>query len=212
MIINKLNKAKMYIVCSDLEGVFVPEIWINVSDKTGIEELRLTTRDISDYDVLMKRRLEILKEHGLTIHDIRKVISDIKPLPGSLEFLTWLRSKSQLILVSDTFTEFADPLMEQLGRPTLLCNNLTIDGSGNVTGYNLRQPEGKRKVAEAMQNLNYKVIAIGDSYNDIAMLRQADLGILYRPPTNVIDDHNDLTVVNSYSELKYLISSKIDLV
>jgi phosphoserine/homoserine phosphotransferase len=202
----------MYIVCSDLEGVFVPEIWINVAERTGIEELRLTTRDICDYDVLMKRRLEILKEHGLTIHDIRKVISEIRPLPGAMEFLTWLRSRTQLILVSDTFTEFADPLMEQLGRPTLLCNNLTIDGSGNVTGYNLRQPEGKRKVAESMQNLKYKVIAVGDSYNDIAMLRQADLGILYRPPTKVIEDHNDLTVVNSYTELKYLISSKLDLV
>ena len=165
----------MYIICSDLEGVFVPEIWINVSEQTGIDELKLTTRDISDYNVLMKRRLEILRENRLTIHDIRNVISKIRPLPGAIEFVNWLRSKVQLIVVSDTFTEFADPLMEQMGRPTLFCNHLTIDSSGNITDYNLRQPEGKKKVAEAMQNLNFKVIAIGDSYNDIAMLRKADV-------------------------------------
>lgn len=201
----------MYIICSDLEGVFVPEIWINVSLKTGIEELKLTTRDISDYNVLMKRRIEILKEHGLTIHDIKKVISEIKPLPGALEFLDWLRSNLQLILVSDTFTEFADPLMAQLGRPTLLCNNLTLANNGTITGYNLRQPEGKKKVAAAIQGLNFKVIAVGDSYNDIAMLRQAELGILFRPPLNVIKDHNDLPIVNSYSELKDIISSTVKL-
>jgi phosphoserine / homoserine phosphotransferase len=200
----------MYIVCSDLEGVFVPEIWINVSERTGVEELKLTTRDISDYDVLMKRRLEILKAHRLTIHDIRNVISEISPLPGALEFLNWLRSQTQVILVSDTFKEFANPLMEQLGWPTLFCNHLTIDKSGNITDYNLRQPGGKKKVATAIQNLNYKVIGIGDSYNDIEMLRKSDLGILYRPPLNVINDHNDLIVVNSYSELKTLISGKLN--
>lgn len=200
----------MYIICSDLEGVFVPEIWINVSEKTGIDELKLTTRDISDYNILMKRRIEILRENGLTIHDIRNVISKIRPLPGAFEFVNWLRSKVQLILVSDTFTEFADPLMEKLGRPTLICNHLTIDSAGNITDYNLRQPEGKKKVAEAMQSLNFKVIAIGDSYNDIAMLRKADLGLLFKPPINVINDHPDLTVVNSYHELKDLISSILD--
>ena len=199
----------MYIVCSDLEGVFVPEIWIAVSERTGIDELKLTTRDISDYDVLMKRRLEILKIHGLTIHDIRNVISGISPLPGALEFLNWLRSETQVILVSDTFTEFANPLMEQLGWPTLLCNHLTIDNSGNITNYNLRQPQGKKKVAKAIRNLNYKIIGIGDSYNDIEMLRESDLGILYRPPLSVINDNKDLTVVKSYSELKTLVSEKL---
>jgi phosphoserine/homoserine phosphotransferase len=172
----------MYIVCSDLEGVFVPEIWVNVSKHTGIDELKLTTRDISDYNVLMRRRLDILHQNKLTIDDIRHVI-----------------------FVSDTYEEFAGPLMEKLGLPTLFCNNLTIDDFGTITGYNLRQENGKMKVAEALQNLSYKVIAIGDSYNDIAMLRKAEVGILYRPPQNVIDDHNELPVVNSYDELRDLI-------
>ncbi len=200
----------MYIICSDLEGVFVPEIWINVSERTGIDELKLTTRDISDYDVLMKRRLEILRENRLTINDIRNVISNIRPLTGAIEFVNWVRTIVQMIVVSDTFTEFADPLMEQLGRPTLFCNHLTIDISGNIIDYNLRQPEGKKKVAEALQNLNFKVIAIGDSYNDIGMLRKADAGILFRPPRNVINDHPDLPVVNSYEELKQLILNQLN--
>ena len=195
----------MYIVCSDLEGVFVPEIWVNVSKHTGIDELKLTTRDISDYNVLMRRRLDILHQNKLTIDDIRHVISYIKPLPGATEFIYWLRRKTQLIVVSDTYEEFAGPLMEKLGLPTLFCNNLTIDDFGTITGYNLRQENGKMKVAEALQNLSYKVIAIGDSYNDIAMLRKAEVGILYRPPQNVINDHNDLPVVNSYDELRDLI-------
>lgn len=200
----------MYIVCADLEGVFVPEIWINVAEKTGIDELKLTTRDINDYNVLMKRRLEILSENKLTIHDLKKVISSIKPLPGAAEFLDWLRKQTQLIIVSDTYKEFAGPLLEQMGRPTLFCNHLTIDNQGHITGYNLRQQDGKRKVVEALQSLNFKVIAVGDSYNDIAMLRKAELGILYCPPLKVINDHNDLPVVNSYDELKHLISDKLD--
>jgi phosphoserine/homoserine phosphotransferase len=200
----------MYIVCSDLEGVFVPEIWVNISLQTGIDELKLTTRDISDYNVLMKRRLEILKEHGLTLNDIQKVISLLKPLPGAVEFIYWLRTRVQLILVSDTFTEFADPLIKQLGRPTLLCHNLTVDNAGNITNYNLRQKDAKRKVAEALQSLNYKVIAIGDSYNDISMLRKAEHGILFTPPQNVADEHNDLLVIKSFDILKETISQLID--
>jgi phosphoserine/homoserine phosphotransferase len=200
----------MYIVCSDLEGVFVPEIWINISLQTGIDELKLTTRDISDYNVLMKGRLELLRQHGLTLHDIRKVISNLKPLPGALEFVNWLRTRSQLIVVSDTFTEFADPLIKQLGRPTLLCHNLTVDSAGNITNYNLRQKDAKMKVVEALQSLNYKVIAIGDSYNDILMLQKAELGILFNPPQNVIDENSDLMVVRSYNALKDTISQLID--
>jgi phosphoserine/homoserine phosphotransferase len=196
----------MYIVCSDLEGVFVPEIWVNISLHTGIDELKLTTRDISDYNVLMKRRLELLKEHGLTLHDIQKVISLLKPLPGAFKFIEWLRSQTQLILVSDTFIEFADPLITQLGRPTLFCHNLTVDTAGNITDYNLRQKDAKRKVVEALQNLNYKVIAIGDSYNDISMLRRAETGILFTPPQNVADEHNDLPVIKSFDVLKETIS------
>jgi phosphoserine/homoserine phosphotransferase len=200
----------MYIVCSDLEGVFVPEIWINVSKHTGIDELKLTTRDISDYNVLMKRRLELLHQHGLTLHDVQKVISLLKPLPGALEFVDWLRTRSQLIVVSDTFIEFAGPLLEQLGRPTLFCHHLTTDTAGNIINYNLRQKDAKKMVVEALQSLNYKVIAIGDSYNDILMLRKAELGILINPPQNVIDENNDLIVVKSFNDLKEIISQLID--
>jgi phosphoserine/homoserine phosphotransferase len=202
----------MYIVCSDLEGVFVPEIWINVSTHTGIEELKLTTRDISDYNVLMKRRLETLKKYGLTLRDVQNVISLLKPLPGALEFLDWLRSITQLIIVSDTFTEFADPLMRQLGRPTLLCHHLTTDREGNITDYNLRQKDGKKHVVEALQSLKYKVIAIGDSYNDISMLRKADYGILYNPPQNVADENDDLKIVKTLPSLKRIISQMINVV
>jgi len=199
----------MYIVCSDLEGVFVPEIWINVSKQTGIDELKLTTRDISDYNVLMRQRLEILRQNGLTLHDIQKVISHLNPLPGAQEFVDWLRTRSQLIVVSDTFIEFADPLLKKLGRPTLFCHHLTTDTAGNITDYNLRQKDAKMKVVEALQSLNYKVIGIGDSYNDISMLRRAELGILYNPPQNVIDEHSDLMVVKSYNDLKEIISQLI---
>ncbi len=200
----------MYIICSDLEGVFVPEIWINVAKNTGIEELKLTTRDISDYNILMKGRLKILREHGLTLQDVQKVISTLTPLPGATEFVEWLRSCLQLIIVSDTFIEFADPLLKQLGRPTLLCHNLTTDETGMITDYNLRQQDAKKKVVSALQKLNYKVIAIGDSYNDIAMLREADLGILFNPPPNVIEENSDLKVVTTYNGLKQIIKSQIE--
>lgn len=200
----------MHILCSDLEGVLVPEIWINVAKQTGIEELRLTTRDISDYNVLMNRRLEILKHHGITINDIREVISNIEPLPGALDFLNWLHGRVQLIIVSDTFREFADPLLEKMGWPVLFCHNLSIDREGNITGFNLRQNDAKRKVTEALQDLNFKVIAVGDSYNDISMLREAEHGILFQPPRNVIDDNQDIRVVNSYSQLRNAISEILD--
>jgi phosphoserine / homoserine phosphotransferase len=199
----------MYVVCSDLEGVFVPEVWINVSKKTGIEELKLTTRDISDYNVLMKRRLEILRQYNLTLHDIQHVISSLEPIPGAKDFINWLQSKTQLIIVSDTFVEFADPLMEKLGRPTLFCHHLTVDRDWNILDYNLRQKDSKKKVVEALQSLEYKVIGIGDSYNDITMLEQADAGILFRPPQNVINDHPGLPVVHTYNELKQMINSYI---
>jgi phosphoserine/homoserine phosphotransferase len=199
----------MYIVCSDLEGVFVPEIWVNVSKHTGIDELKLTTRDISDYNILMNRRLELLRKYGLTLRDVQNVISLLKPLPGALEFIDWLRTKTQFIIVSDTFSEFADPLLRQLGRPTLFCHNLTTDKEGNITDYNLRQNDGKMHVIEALQSLNYKVIAIGDSYNDISMLRKSDYGILYNPPQNVADEHNDIKVVKTYASLKRIISHLI---
>ncbi len=200
----------MYIVCCDLEGVLVPEVWINVARWTGIEELKLTTRDISDYNALMVRRLEILKQHGITIKDIQKVIALLELMPGALDFVNWLHGRAQIIVVSDTFREFADPLLEKIGWPVLFCHHLTIDRDGIITDFNLRQPDAKKKVVEAMQNLNYKVIAIGDSYNDVSMLRQAEYGILYQPPQNVINDHSDLKVVTSYSQLKNIISGVLE--
>ncbi len=195
----------MHLICSDLEGVFVPEVWINVAKKTGIDELKLTTRDISDYDVLMQKRLAILKEHRLTLPDIQQVIATLDPLEGAIDFLDWLRSVTQVIIVSDTFSEFADPLMEKLKRPTLFCHHLTVDGHGNITGYNLRQKDPKRKVVEALQSLDYKIAAFGDSYNDISMLLKAEKGILFSPPQNVIDDYPELDVATNYEELKDLL-------
>ncbi|MDM8548795.1 bifunctional phosphoserine phosphatase/homoserine phosphotransferase ThrH [Desulfobacterales bacterium HSG2] len=200
----------MYIVCSDLEGVFTPEIWINVAEKTGIEELRLTTRDISDYDVLMKKRLSILDEKGLKIKDITDVIATMDPLDGAVAFLDWLRSRTQIIVVSDTFIQFAGPLMEKLGQPTLFCNTLTIEPDGSVSGYNLRQKDGKRKTVLALKSLNYKIISVGDSYNDITMLKEADTGILFRPPENVKEEYPELPVTYTYDELKALINEKLD--
>lgn len=200
----------MHIVCCDLEGVFVPEIWINVAVKTGIEELRLTTRDISDYDVLMKRRLKILDREQLKITDIQNVIAGLDPLEGAVEFLDWLRSVTQVIIVSDTFVQFAGPLMKKLGSPTLFCNTLTIGAGGAVEGYNLRQKDGKKKAVIALKSLDYSVIAVGDSYNDIAMLRDADRGILFRPPVNVVTEFPEFLVTHEYGELKKLIIKEMD--
>jgi phosphoserine/homoserine phosphotransferase len=192
----------MYVFLSDLEGVWVPEVWVNVAKKTGIDELKLTTRDICDYDVLMKRRIEILKQHNLTLKDIQNVIATIEPLEGAKEMLDWVRSVTQIHIVSDTFIEFANPLMAQLGRPSLFCNNLTVSPDNMVIGYNLRQHEQKRQVVKAFKGMQYQVVAFGDSYNDICMLEEADAGVLFRPPQNVIKDYPQFPVVTSYSELK----------
>jgi len=195
----------MHIVCSDLEGVFVPEIWINVAEKTGIEELRLTTRDISDYDVLMKRRLAILDENNLKIDDIKAVIATMNPLEGAVKFLNWLRSRTQIIVVSDTFDQFARPLMEKLGWPTLFCHTLSIAPDGFITDYVLRQKDAKREAVISLKNLNYRTIGMGDSYNDITMLKEADSGILFNPPDNVKNEYPEFPVTFSYEELKSII-------
>jgi phosphoserine/homoserine phosphotransferase len=192
----------MKIVCTDLEGVLVPEIWINVALKTGIDELKLTTRDISDYDVLMRKRLDILDQKGLKLKDITDVIATMVPLDGALDFLDWLRARTQVIIVSDTFIEFAAPLMAQLGWPTLLCNHLSIDNTGAITTYILRQQDGKRHVVEALQRLNYEVVAMGDSYNDISMLQTAQHGILFRPPKNVVAEYPQFPVTTEYGQLR----------
>jgi len=195
----------MHIVCSDLEGVFVPEIWINVAEKTGIKELRLTTRDISDYDVLMKRRLAILDENGIKIDDIKAVIATMNPLGGAVEFLNWLRSRTQIIVVSDTFDQFARPLMEKLGWPTLFCHTLSIAPDGFISDYVLRQKDAKREALIALKNLNYSTIGVGDSYNDISMLKAADSGILFNPPDNVKTEYPEFPVTFNYEELKRII-------
>jgi len=195
----------MIFFCSDVEGVWIPEVWINVANKTGIDELKLTTRDMNDYDKLMKYRINILKEHNLTLTDLQKVISTIRPLDGALDMLNWIRSVSQIAMVSDTFTEFSTPLMAQLGWPTLYCNYLTVDEDNMITGYNLRQKDQKKEVVKALKSLNYKVVAFGDSYNDISMLKEAHQGILFRPPQKVMDDFPEFPVVHEYTELKKLL-------
>lgn len=192
----------MYIFCSDLEGVWVPEVWVNVAKKTGIDELKLTTRDINDYDLLMKRRIGILKQHNLTLKDIQNVIATIEPIEGAKDMLDWLRSVAPVHIVSDTFVEFADPLMAQLGRPSLFCNYLSTSAEGMVTDYHLRQKDQKREVVKALKGLNYQVVAFGDSYNDISMLQEAEVGILYCPPQCVIDDYPEFKVVYNYEDLK----------
>jgi phosphoserine / homoserine phosphotransferase len=192
----------MYIVCADMEGIFTPEIWINVAEMTGIEELRLTTRDIPDYDVLMQKRLTILDRHRLKLQDIQAVIAQMKPLDGAVDFLNWLRSQLQVIIVSDTYVEFAGPLLEKLGWPTLFCNTLSVAADGSICGYKLRQKDGKKKVAAALKNLNYQVIAIGDSYNDITMLQAAKKAILFRPPDNVRVEFPQFPVATNYEEVR----------
>ncbi|MFP4031355.1 MAG: bifunctional phosphoserine phosphatase/homoserine phosphotransferase ThrH [Desulfococcaceae bacterium] len=199
----------MNIVCSDLEGVFVPEIWINVAERTGIDALRMTTRDEPDYDVLMTKRLNILKAHNLKLSDIADVIAGMSPLPGAREFLDWMRSQVPVIVVSDTFTQFAGPLMRQLGWPTLFCNTLEIAPDGSVAGYRLRQNDGKRHVVEALRTLNYRIVAMGDSYNDISMLKTADAGILFRPPENVVTEFPQFPVVRDYDELRPLMEKAL---
>ena len=199
---------KMHAVCSDLEGVWVPEVWINVAERTGIPALRLTTRDMKNYDELMLYRLKILQENNLTLLDIQRVIATIKPLHGALEMINWLKRVSRFIVVSDTFVEFADPLMEQLDRPTLFCHSLEVNSQGIISGYQLRQKDAKREVVKALKNLNYEVIAFGDSYNDINMLKEADLGVLFRPPQNVIDDCPEFPVMHEYAELKCFLEER----
>ena len=199
----------MHIVCSDLEGVFVPEIWINVAQITGIDELRLTTRDISDYNVLMRKRLGLLDENGLTLKDIQNVIATMEPLRGALEFLDWLRERTRLIIVSDTFVEFADPLIAKLKRPTLFCNSLVVAPDGQISDYTLRQEDGKRKVVEGLQRMNFQVVAMGDSYNDITMLKKAEKGILFRPPEKVIAEFPEFPVTDNFDDLKALLQEAL---
>ena len=190
----------MDIVCLDLEGVLVPEIWIAFSEKTGIPQLRITTREEPDYDKLMKYRMNILKEHNLTLKDIQDVIATIKPLEGAREFLDKVREITQVVILSDTFTEFAKPLMKQLGWPMILCNSLVIDDKGMLAGIRLRQQDGKRKAIDAFRSMNFRTFAAGDSYNDLTMIRKADKGCLFRAPQNILKEEPDLKLCTTYDE------------
>ena len=192
----------MELACLDLEGVLVPEIWIAFAERTGIEELRATTRDIPDYNVLMKQRLALLDQHNLKIDDIQEVIATLQPLPGAIDFVDWLRERFQVIILSDTFYEFSQPLMRQLKWPTLLCHRLVTDGTGRVVDYKLRQEDPKRASVKALHSLNYRVIAAGDSYNDTTMLSEADVGFLIHAPQNVIDEFPQFKSVANLDELK----------
>ena len=192
------------LACLDLEGVLLPEIWIKFAEKTGIEELKLTTRDIPDYDELMRGRLSILKQKNLKIKDIQDVISTLSPLGGAVDFLNWLKSEFQVIILSDTFYQFAGPLMKQLSYPTLFCHNLIINDEGVIVDYKLRQQDQKTKAVKALQGLNLQVISAGDSYNDTGMLQQADGGILFCPPQRVIYEFPQFPVARNYEEFKQL--------
>ncbi len=197
----------MNLVCLDLEGVLIPEIWISFSRKTGIEELKLTTQDVSDYDVLMKGRIKILKENGLTLQDIQDVITEMDVLDGAKEFLDTLRSKTQVIILSDTFEEFARPFMEKLDWPTLFCNTLVVDNTGLITDYTMRQKDGKRKAVEAFQSIGCRVLAAGDSYNDLTMLKTADKGVFFKAPESIRNDNPGIPFVHNYSEFSEEIES-----
>lgn len=192
----------MEIACLDLEGVLVPEIWIEFANKTGIEELKATTRDIPDYDVLMKQRLALLDQHGFKLQDIQDVIATLSPLEGAAEFVSWLRERFQVIILSDTFYEFSQPLMRQLGFPTLFCHRLVTNDEGRVVDYKLRQADPKRQSIRALQTIYYRTIAAGDSYNDTTMLAEADAGILFHAPQNVIEEFPQFPAVHTFEELK----------
>jgi phosphoserine/homoserine phosphotransferase len=191
----------MNVVCLDLEGVLVPEIWIAFSEATGIAEFRRTTRDEPDYGKLMNFRLDLLKKHNLKLPDIQKVIGAMEPLEGAKDFAARLREKTQLIILSDTYEEFAKPLMAKLGYPTLFCNSLEISGDGTITGYHLRQKEGKKYAAAALKSLNMKVFAAGDSFNDLGMIHEADKGCLFRAPEKIRKDYPSIPCVDTYDEL-----------
>lgn len=192
---------KMHVVCLDLEGVLVPEIWIEFSKATGIEALKITTRDEPDYDKLMKYRIGILEKNELKLKDIQRVIGGMDPLPGASEFMDAARKLTQVVILSDTFTQFAQPLMAKLGYPTLFCNELVVGPDGSVTGYNLRQNDGKRKAVAAFKSINMKVMAAGDSYNDLGMITTADTGALFRSPEGIRKQYPDVPAYETFDEL-----------
>ena len=192
----------MEIACLDLEGVLIPEIWIAFAEKTGIEELKRTTRDEPDYDILMNYRLDLLRQHGLGLNEIQEVIATLKPLDGALDFVNWLRERFQVVILSDTFYDFASPFMKQLGYPTLLCHRLEADDNGTLVNYHLRQANPKRQAIVGFKSMYYRTIAAGDSYNDTTMLAEADAGILFHAPDNVIAEFPQFPAVHTFDDLK----------
>ena len=189
------------VTCLDLEGVLTPEIWLGVAEKTGLPELQVTTRDISDYDQLMKHRLDVLRKHHLKLSDITDVVADMKPLDGAADFLAWLRERCQVIILSDTYYDLVGPLMKQLDYPSLFCHTLQIDDEGYVRNYSLRERDQKRRAVAAVKSLNFRVLAAGDSYNDVSMLEEAHAGFFFRPPDAICSEYPQFPVTRSYSEL-----------
>jgi phosphoserine/homoserine phosphotransferase len=200
----------MNVVCLDLEGVLVPEIWIAFAEETGIEELKLTTRDEPDYKKLMRYRMDILDEHNFKLKDVQNTIAKVQPLEGALEFLDKLRENYQVVILSDTFSEFASPLMQQLKWPTILCNSLVVDKDGCIVDIKLRQEDGKRKAIEAFKSLNYNTFAAGDSYNDLSMIRKADNGCLFRAPKQILEKEKDLKLCTTYDEFFETIQASLN--
>nr|WP_321305064.1 bifunctional phosphoserine phosphatase/homoserine phosphotransferase ThrH [uncultured Sphaerochaeta sp.] len=200
----------MDIVCLDMEGVLVPEIWINVAERTGIEELKITTRDEPDYDKLMAGRIRILEEHNLKLKDIQDVISQMGPMEGALSFLDSLRSMTQVVILSDTFSEFANPLMRQLNWPTIWCNSLEVDEDNRIIRHRMRLHDGKKKAIQALKALNYRTFAAGDSYNDLTMIQEADGGCLFRAPKNILEQYPHLQIAETYDEFLEIIKEFLD--
>ena len=198
----------MNIVCLDLEGVLIPEIWVAFANKTGIDALKRTTRDEPDYDKLMRYRLDILDQEGFKLADIQDVIGTLDPLPGASGFVQWLTAQTRLVILSDTFSQFAGPLMAKLGNPTLFCHNLVIDPEGRIDDYQLRLTDHKRKAVEAFRSLNFTTIAAGDSYNDLSMIDGADHGLLFRPPAHLTEERSDLPVANDHTELQAMLTAR----
>ena len=198
--------AQPVLTCLDMEGVLLPEIWLAVAEKSGIRELQVTTRDIPDYDELMKKRLGILRQHGVKLQDIQKVIEELRPLEGASEFLDWLRERCQVVILSDTFYEFVWSLMKQLDYPTIFCHSLKVDQNGFVTNYFLRQRDQKRHAVRAFKSIGFRVLAAGDSYNDISMLKEADVGIFFRPPETILKEFPQFQVAQTYVEFQEMLS------
>ncbi len=187
---------------SDLEGVLIPEIWIAVAEKTQIKQLFLTTREVTDYDALMKMRLETLAAHKLTIHDVQAIIDTMEPLPGAEDWVKWIRQRTQFVIITDSFYQFVEPFMRKLGWPTVFAHSLHVDDQGVLTGYELRLQQGKRKAIDALKSIGFRTMATGDSYNDTAMLSHADFGVLFDPPANVVADFPQFPIAHNYAELQ----------